>query len=195
MLSLHIEKLDPARGELIRDSFIQNVVPWRSLPANDPVYRMHSLVAATRWKYETARERASLPGSGWEIVGIEWMDVLIAPGLENVPAPGVGGGCNVRLPESLHQRKGIWCPQVSSRCFEFCIRAAFLGVAEMDAAERRHTVRCSGHPFYVQSRGRGRPRAGEVREPVDVGLDFSAVDMGVVSLERRRLRNGQPREG
>ncbi|CAE7527673.1 unnamed protein product, partial [Symbiodinium pilosum] len=136
MLSLHIEKLDPARGELIRDSFIQNVVPWRSLPANDPAYRMHSLVAAMRWKYETARERASLPGSGWEIVGIEWMDVLIAPGLENVPAPGVGGGCNVRLPESLHQRKGIWCPQVSSRCFEFCIRAAFLGVAEMDAAER-----------------------------------------------------------
>ena len=45
----------------------------------------------------------------------------------------------------------------------------------------------AGSPFYAQSRGRGRPRAdAPPRQLVDVGLDFSAVDMAVVPIEAIR---------
>ena len=113
LLALHIEKLDPATGEMITNTFMQNVVPLRSSQSDTPDLRMHQIVAAMRWKYEIARERASLPGSGWSIVGVWWMDVLVAPGLQNVPAPGVGGGCRVELPESLTNQKGICSGQRS----------------------------------------------------------------------------------
>ena len=187
LLALHIEKLDPATSEMITNTFMQNVVPWRSSQSDTPDLRMHQIVAAMRWKYETARERASLPGSGWSIVGIWWMDVLVAPGLQNVPAPGVGGGCRVELPESLTNQKGLWNPQVRSKCFQWCLRAAFLDIGSYDNLDRLHTNRCAGPPFYAQSRGRGRPRAdAPPRQLVDVGLDFSAVDMDVVPIEAIR---------
>ena len=45
LLALHIEKLDPATGEVITNRFMQNVVPWR--PQSDtPDLRMHQIVAA-----------------------------------------------------------------------------------------------------------------------------------------------------
>ena len=187
LLALHIEKLDPTTGEMITNRFMQNVVPWRSSQADTPDLRMHQIVVAMRRKYETARERATLPGSGWSIVGIWWMDVLVAPGLQNVPAPGVGAGCRVELPESLTNQKGIWNPQVRSKCFQWCLRAAFLDIGSYDSLDRLHTNRCAGPPFYAQSRGRGRPRAdAPPRQLVDVGLDFSAVDMDVVPIEAIR---------
>ena len=184
LLGLKIEKMDPLEG-LIQDLFILNIVPWRSMPANDPAYRMHYLVTTLRWRYESAIELATLPESGWSIVGFDFIDVLIAPGLETAPPRGGAGDRDVKLPESLHQKKGIWCPQVPHRCFEFCVRAAFLGVGDMTAAERLHTVRCTGRPFFEENRRRGRPAADSPpRELVDVGLDFGTVQSDEVSLEQ-----------
>ncbi|CAE7214963.1 unnamed protein product [Symbiodinium sp. CCMP2456] len=144
----------------------------KSLPTNDPAYRVHYVVTTLRWRYESAVEWATLPGSGWSIVGFEWMDVLIAPGLEMAPPRGGAGGRNVKLPEP-------------HRCFEFCVRAAFLGVGDLTAAERKNTVRCTGWPFFEDDRRRGRPAADSPpRELVDVGLDFGAVQTDEVSLEQ-----------
>ena len=176
VVCLHIEKPEES------SSFVQHITPWISLPANTSSYRMHRIVTSMRWKFEAAVERAALPDSLWQVVGLEWMDVLVAPGLEMVPEVGPGGRVG-QLPESLHQKKGIWCPQIGARCFEFCIRAAFLGVGDMSTSQRRHTVRCTGQPFYEETRGRGRPPAGFQNKLVDVGVDFSSVG-DEVSLEQ-----------
>ncbi|CAE7203379.1 unnamed protein product [Symbiodinium sp. CCMP2592] len=186
LVGLRIEKIES--GELVQDVFVQNVTPWRSQPAAEAEYRMHKIVTTLRWRLESAAERITLPGSGWIVTDLEWIDVLVAPGLEIAPPRRAAGGCNVRLPESLNQKKGIWCPQVTGRCFEFCqfcIRAAFLGIGDMSAAQRLHTVRCTGQPFYAENRGRGRPAASsELRELVSVGLDFGAVDSDEVTFDQ-----------
>ena len=100
-LSLRIQRVNRQSGELEEDDFMQHLVPWISQPSADPELRMHRVVSAARWKLETAAERSALPGSDWVVGGISWIDVLVAPGLENVPAPGVGGGHGVELPSSL----------------------------------------------------------------------------------------------
>ena len=100
-------------------------------------------------------------------------------------APPRGGAGEAKLPDSLRQNKGIWCLQVTHRCFEFCVQAAFHGVGDLTVAQSKNTVRCTGWPFYEENRRRGRPAAGsQPRELVDVGLDFGAVQSDEVSLEQ-----------
>ncbi|CAE7271576.1 unnamed protein product, partial [Symbiodinium microadriaticum] len=185
LVKMRIQRTNPATGEWEEDDFYQNIVPWISRPAVDPNFRMHAIVSAARWKFEIAEERSALPGSDWTVAGLEWIEVLLTPGLEQVPAPGVGGGARgvVKLPASLSNRKGIWNPQKDRRCFQWCLRAAFLDIGELNNDECRHTVRCTGPPFFHTARKRGRPGDDDPRQLVDVGLDFSAVNMDVVPIE------------
>ena len=184
LVSMRIQRRNPATGEWEEDNFYQNLVPWVSQATADPNLRMHNIVNAARWKFEIAEERGALPGSDWTVDGINWIEILLTPGLRNVPAPGVGGGANrVELPSSLTKQKGVWNPQVEGHCFQWCLRAAFLEIGSFEWKDRLHTVRCSGPPFYTGSRKRGRPGADDPRQLVDVGLDFAAVDTETVSVE------------
>ena len=171
-----------------RETYLLSPAPWVVAPDADMERRLTSIVETAREKLDQHLEAAALRGSGDLIGGIRQVYILVSPGAEMArlpPAPAVGNrpvGTFVRLPPELERKKCFWNPQTADHsCFAWCIRAALLGVENLDRIKRRTLARLSDAVLfqegYAPVSGQHKKHRAEV-VPRNFGFDFSTLPAG-----------------
>ncbi|OLP75096.1 hypothetical protein AK812_SmicGene45169 [Symbiodinium microadriaticum] len=171
-----------------RETYLLSPAPWVVAPDADMERRLTSIVETAREKLDQHLEAAALRGSGDLIGGIRQVYILVSPGAEMArlpPAPAVGNrpvGTFVRLPPELERKKCFWNPQTADHsCFAWCIRAALLGVENLDRIKRRTLARLSDAMLfqegYAPVSGQHKKHRAEV-VPRNFGFDFSTLPAG-----------------
>ena len=170
------------------ETYLFSPAPWVVAPDADVERRLTSIEQTAREKLLQHLEAAALRGSGDLIGGIRQVYILVSPGAEMArlpPAPAVGNqpvGTFVRLPPELERKKCFWNPQTTDHsCFAWCIRAALLGVENLDCEKRRRLARLTDSMLfqegYAPVPGQHKKHRAEVL-PRNFGFDFSCLPAG-----------------
>ena len=170
--------------ELEQHHYLLSPAPWTVRPEADPDQRLGNIIEVARDKLEQHLQAAQLRGSREIIGGIMRVYVLVSPGSEMArlpPAPAVGdqaAGVYHKLPPELESKKCLWSPRTSDNsCFAWCIRAALLGISDMDCYKRKNLARLTDPMLFQEGYApiRGQHKRNQQLLPSNFGFDFSSL--------------------
>ena len=171
-------------GEFVQDHYLLKPSPWVVAPEADPDQRLTNIIEVARDKLEQHLQAAQLRGSRENIGGILRIYVLTSPGAEMArlpPAPAVGdqaAGVYHKLPPELEAKKCLWNPRTDDYgCFGWCVRAALLGIHNLDAKKRGNMTRLSDSLFFEEGYApvRGQHASKQRTLLRDFGFNFSTL--------------------